>query len=556
MRCLIRNVVRRTQTGTIYDDKSYEGFLLSLGRGTDQDVLLSDIRVALAHAQIAETRSGEYVFQAKTLSGIVINDQPVQTKRLEIDDVIAIANYRLTIVTPPTGYDFAFEVETVFADVDEKTSLETRSTIGLKTAGLSKRTPSMILFVSILFLFLFLPLSGMLHSGWANTLRMIPMFNDASWLSGDLASVHHIVGSDCNTCHSIPFVKVRNTACLSCHAQTEHHVNPAEFNLASITETRCASCHREHNEPSNLVRRDQALCSQCHDDLERTVAATDLLNASDFGRDHPEFRPSIMTNTPSGGAEIRRVALGTADLRSGSGLKFNHKIHLGEEGVLDMQGHVQQLACVNCHATETGGQGMLPFTMESQCQRCHSLDFDTAEPDREVPHADPEVVMRTLEDFYNAQALKGGYRDASAPEFVRQLRRPGQPLSETEQKEALEWAAAKWTATATQLFEYRTCNTCHEVERVSDSLWKIAPVTVTHRWFPMASFDHSRHSTMKCVDCHQADLSESSAEVLLPSISVCRDCHGGGNAENKLASDCVSCHDFHIAEGMLMSKKP
>ncbi len=551
MRCLIRKVVRRTKAGTTWDDSTYDGFSLSIGRGTDQNILLSDIRVALSHARISETRSGEYVLHSQTLSGIVINDQPQQRKQLAIDDVIAIANYRITIITPPSGYDFAMEIEALFADAEDETSLEARSTIRLNDAGLRKRMPSLILFFGILFVFLLIPLTGTVHSGWANTLRMVPLFSDASWLSGDLASVHHIVGSDCNTCHQIPFVKVRNAACLSCHANTEHHVDPSQFELASITETRCASCHREHNEPSNLVRRDQTLCSQCHSKLDQTIAATDLLNARDFGRDHPEFRASITTDV-GGHKEQRRIALRSDKLRDESGLRFNHQVHLRDEGVLDMQGRVQELTCANCHVPETGGVGMLPFDMESQCQHCHSLDFDPTDPDRQVPHANPEVVLRTLEDFYNAQALKGGYQDAAAPMFVRRVRRPGEPLSETRRRQALLWATEKLSATASQLFEYRSCNTCHVVNRRDGPTWEIAPVTVTHRWFPKASFDHSRHSTMQCLDCHAADTSDNSADVLLPGIDSCRDCHGGGGAENKLASDCITCHSFHIAEDILM----
>ena len=33
--------------------------------------------------------------------------------------------------------------------------------------------------------------------------------------------------------------------------------------------------------------------------------------------------------------------------------------------------------------------------------------------------------------------------------------------------------------------------------------------------------------------------------MLLPVIDRCRDCHGGAEAEAKVVSTCISCHEFH-----------
>ena len=41
----------------------------------------------------------------------------------------------------------------------------------------------------------------------------------------------------------------------------------------------------------------QSLCSDCHATLAEREPATVLLDVSDFGSDHPQFRPSVMTDS-------------------------------------------------------------------------------------------------------------------------------------------------------------------------------------------------------------------------------------------------------------------
>jgi hypothetical protein len=60
---------------------------------------------------------------------------------------------------------------------------------------------------------------------------------------------------------------------------------------------------------------------------------------------------------------------------------------------------------------------------------------------------------------------------------------------------------------------------------------------------------------MNCESCHAAGVSESSNDVLLPGIETgtfkgetvvgCRDCHGGEDAPDKVASPCIDCHEYH-----------
>ena len=56
---------------------------------------------------------------------------------------------------------------------------------------------------------------------------------------------------------------------------------------------------------------------------------------------------------------------------------------------------------------------------------------------------------------------------------------------------------------------------------------------------------HRDHAMVECGDCHDASESEDSADVLMPDIDSCRECHGGAASEAKLESVCVDCHVFH-----------
>jgi hypothetical protein len=209
---------------------------------------------------------------------------------------------------------------------------------------------------------------------------------------------------------------------------------------------------------------------------------------------------------------------------------------------------------------------MQAIDFETQCQRCHRLDFDLRIPDRQVPHGKLAEVQFMLDEFYSKIALEGGYDDVKAPVIVRQRRRPGQPPpSVQEQREALQWARDKARSTADSLFNGRACGVCHQVrptEAASGVQWTVAPVRVSGAWYAKASFTHARHATMDCGDCHAARLSMSSADLLIPDIGVagvlqasppysCRSCHGGEQASTLLGSTCTDCHGFHQSAFLL-----
>jgi len=59
---------------------------------------------------------------------------------------------------------------------------------------------------------------------------------------------------------------------------------------------------------------------------------------------------------------------------------------------------------------------------------------------------------------------------------------------------------------------------------------------------PRASFDHGPHLMVKCGDCHAAQASTKTSDVLLPNQAVCATCHAPAKGAE---SRCFECHGYH-----------
>lgn len=589
MRCLIRYVLRRGKVETSYRDQEVETDVLTVGQATDQDVFLSDVRVALKHATLTPTGKKQFQVRSVALSGVRINGLLTQSGFIQIGDRLGIGASELQLIEPPEGYDLALEVETRSSAKDFAAIYRSKAKLNLAATKIRKRPWSWALSLLVLIVFLALPMvqvfyeecsaeqaretggtcTPMAQASAATSvplLKDLPLPDDELWLSGELAAAHHFFGTECRLCHQKPFIMVRDQACAGCHAKTPHHTDAKFQDLQTLKETRCATCHKEHYGEHALIRFDSGLCADCHEDLQQTIATqfdtkTDLLNASDFGTDHPEFRVTLVSLDYEGVESRERISLNEGGLQERSNLKFPHDTHLKEEGVKGPEGNVK-LNCASCHIPEPGGAEMRPIDMETLCQDCHRLTFEPKDPQRQVPHGDVREVLYALQEYYAAQALAGDYQDESAPAVVRTRRRPGSRLSEAERLEALDWACKKTAQVSTEVFEARLCGSCHEVRKLpSDPLqpcmaqWDVLPARVAQTWLPKAQFTHAKHKTMDCKECHPASTSPSSKDILLPPIDNCRQCHGGTKAVEKLRSTCVDCHGFHIAEHALMTDR-
>ena len=207
--------------------------------------------------------------------------------------------------------------------------------------------------------------------------------------------------------------------------------------------------------------------------------------------------------------------------------------------------------------------------MTDHCQDCHSLAFEPALTEREVPHGDEKAMMTTLREFY-ARLMLGELPDGLRTPEITARDRPGRALTPEDRSRVLEAAERKTRLALQELYWTRqVCSTCHEIERATSTPqsppWRVKNVHLTRHWMPYAQFTHAKHQqisdkspcdagakdcgTLKelsCTYCHDVRNSTRSSDVAMPSIKVCAQCHGGADAPaNRVRSECATCHLYH-----------
>ena len=553
MKALVRVITRRRSGNVGMRDHAVSCEAIRFGRSADSEAYLADPRVPLHQATLYSRPHGLFM-EAAEQTELIVNDQMTRVATVTLGDRIDLGPYRVVIIDPPVGKDVAVTVELVRQLGDDLEKLRARSRTNLVATGLGKRRSAWVLAVVVLGLFLAWPVADYLAAGkipgQVETSRLAalkqprswPMAPDLAWISGEVSGPHKFFGDNCGVCHQKAFVKVQDSACMACHADIEHHADPAKFTFPELTDGLCQNCHKEHFGITPIVRNDQQFCAGCHDRLKALAPNTSLLDAADFGDRHPEFRPAVVVDAAAG--KRQRLTLDKANWPvERSNLKFPHKTHLRAEGMKTPDQPTNKvLQCGDCHRLDAGGVGMQPIAMDRDCKSCHRLRFEPTAPDFVVPHGDVKAVMRTLQGFYGQMALRGGFKDPAAPPSVR--RRAGTAMTEAERIEALAWAQNRADQAADYLYGKAVCGVCHEVTR-PDGGWGVKPVLLADRWLGKGLFHHGHHETMACVDCHQAPESKMAGDVLLPGVASCQNCHGGEQAADRVPSTCITCHIFH-----------
>lgn len=563
MKWFIRRVIKKGKGSIQYEEEIHFGETLTIGRAANQAIFVNDLRAALEHARVTALGNGRHRVESLVAAGLRIDGRFEQNAIATAGNSIEVGNVRITLVDPPADFEAAVEVALV--DKSEVAAREQKEALpqSLAEAGMSRRRWSWALLIAALVLGLGLPLAAHFVPTFRGLVKDLPAVGLNAWDSGPLASAHHTMANDCQSCHGTPFSVVADDKCIVCHAGTAAHADPVRFPLPEIAQSRCAHCHRDHNGEAGLVRADQELCSDCHRNLhERVTTTTTLTDVGDFGTNHPQFKVLLPAWDENGKFTPQRVSMDQTPLVETSGLKFPHATHLDPKGVKTHDG-VRKLECASCHVSEPGGALLAPINFEKHCQECHSLDFDLRMPDRQVPHGEVAEIQYMLGEYYSKVALEGGYDDIQAPVFVRERRRPGQAAATQEEtRQALQWARDQTLRITDDLFSKRTCTICHTVSKdpaATQAGWRVAPVRVAGAWYEKARFTHARHATMACADCHIAAQSKVSSDLLIPVIGAvgtrsvqppyaCRDCHGGEKAKHQLGSTCIDCHGFHQAE--------
>jgi len=570
VRFLIRTWTRQAGEN-VSRDRELQSDRLRVGRGTDQDIQLPDLRVAIAHAELV--RSGKNaMFVTKPGATMLVNGTPSKEHKLHGGDVINLGRYQLTIRGGSDGIDLQIDVEEKISARDEKSQRQMRLSMTLGEVLWTRRRLAWLLFLPVLLASLIVP--AMLRydpPAWLSrnqaaapgasqgeyrppappTGLAVALPTDRVWVPGLSSSAHAYFQNDCGQCHKTAFERVPNEACLSCHKGTKEHVNDLRWlKLDDFAKARCEDCHHEHMGDAALVTRSNPQCTVCHAQPQLRFPGIKLEPAADFSQHHPAFMPRV-ARYDTGTRQFSWIEASQqepATLHSDTNLKFPHDKHLDAKGIKSPTGK-KILGCADCHEADSSGVSFKPIDMQKHCAACHRLDFDPDDPDRFVPHAQPAQVVGVIRDYYARAALAGGVNKPGAPQIVQLRRRPGEQLTPPQARAALEWADKQSAIVVDEVFDKRVCGYCHIVKRSGDPAlpWDVTPVLLAQHRLDHAAFDHQAHRSEKCESCHAARTSKLSTDVLLPELKRCRDCHGDPGSSAKIASSCTECHGYHIS---------
>jgi hypothetical protein len=547
------------------------GDSIRFGRGTDNEVVLPDIRVGLSAAVLHRRREGLFLEQLGETPPRV-NGTTTRAAQVGPGDAILIGPYRIALSEPSEGLDAAFSVELVQPIGDAFQQIVGHSRIGLAQTRLSKRRLCWALFLALIALCLAAPIVAytigrpassatavMPQGGLASALR-------ASWNPGQLSNQHRYFAQACGTCHQKAFSAVNDNACLTCHSGVGNHIaQTAGIGLEPmrlrLQQSRCADCHVEHRGIDSLVIREAALCVNCHRTLAATAPGAGIRDVSGFPRGHPQFRATVIADpfslsppargerglekgAQATGPRLVKVTLGDMPKPADHpGLHFSHAAHLVPKGFPALG--YKPLSCADCHRPEPGGQGFVPITFKAECRRCHdkNLTFDAILPGRTLPHGNDKDVAGVVEGYYAALVVTRGIPQAR--DFAAGRRIPGTAAPPPMPQSARAWVARKTREALAVIYDpKRGCFECH-LSDPGKGPFRVAPVRLLTRFLPAARFDHAKHKAVSCDDCHAARQSRSSADVLIPGKERCTTCHGGESAAFKAQSTCTSCHLFH-----------
>jgi len=570
VRLLIKYIESRG-AGKEVSQFTFEGDMATIGRGTDQTIQIADRRLPLSHSRLT-LAGGKLTLASSGDYRFAVNGESTRRAQLQAGDLVEISGHSIKVKADDGELDFVLEVELASETVAK---LRDRFQTRLRDVKVPERAIAWTLFLVILITTLAIPMAGF-YLDEREELRESMLPDDGQWLSGELHQNHAFLGENCDVCHAKPFVPTQDEDCLGCHQTVTHHFDTEVHGDDYQVGSRCADCHQEHSTTGSIIRSDQGVCTTCHAKLTDVGMDGDgLLPATDFSANHPDFKVSLLQYGLDDDWHEKRVNLDEVGIAEGSNLIFPHDVHLDAAGIDSADGKVQ-MQCSDCHVPEKGGMKMQAVNMQDHCASCHQLTFDPNSPDRVVPHGSPPELMRTLREYYALQYLTeelGAETDEDqklAPgtetdaDPVRPVRRPGRverpqlitdlitamqidPKASIGAKAAV-FIEARVADAAENLFEKQTCTVCHEITAVADAEvpWKVLPVRISEAWYPLSDFSHEGHKNMECDGCHLARDSEVATDILMPDIANCRQCHGGEDAENLLASNCITCHKFHL----------
>ncbi|WP_438730097.1 cytochrome c3 family protein [Parasphingorhabdus sp. DH2-15] len=586
MSFIVRQIAYKADGSEIIRDAGSGETIITIGRNSDNAVHLPDLAVNPAHAQVEQSADGLLSVTAISGQPFYLDGKSVTSG--EIDPArggeLVFGGHNIIVSRESDSGAAILTVrrESAVSDSEEERDLGSIYTLKGKVPG--KRGSAWGFVALVLIACLAWPIYS-----WATykdlayvekAKRPDGPHGDGFWSSGSMSLAHQSLKDDCQACHVEAFVSVRDNSCMTCHDDSahDHAAKPrlatargepegfaafqrAVANAFNKPEGACVDCHTEHEGEGAMQPVAQQWCADCHDGMDTRLTDTKILNASDFGKQHPQFRPAILQQAVAGDDEAdaprRRISLDDKPIEN-NGLKFPHDLHLKKGGGVAQMGRRlsarygfgEALACKDCHTEDPSGVRFEPVDMQENCAMCHSLSFDKIGGTfRQLPHGKPELVKADLRAYFRSTSPNRPINLGSLPR-----QRPGDvPRTRTaaDYARAVRFRPSRADQAIRAVFsDGGACYDCHSVTNNGGLDYVIAPVTQTDRYMHKGWFDHAPHEEEKCTTCHKAEDSGKATDLLLPGIATCRECHGG---EKETASDvpssCAMCHEYHADGG-------
>ena len=411
--------------------------------------------------------------------------------------------------------------------------------------------------------------------------------------SGKISSNHAQYAANCSVCHDksaafgqeITFAKFKTVVndrfhrgidfasidlrCQKCHEENprfEQEKKKYDLHEPNVVENRsCSVCHQEHLGPARMERVADSQCASCHNNRDVMEASaqkgTQLSPAVFHLRSHPPQQVVWEMPRPQRGytqvfasfdGEHPEFQLVREKARDPDVLRFNHQRHFAGD-IPQVNG--QKLDCNYCHKPDPENRFYQRINFTANCQACHSLQFDAKNPEMKIPHGDVALVrtfLRTLPAQYAdyARLKKGKTSESEVQNFVaqqvRQLREQFHTGDQLEQAVFFEKDPYKpqREMPAMTRANFAGCAFCHDVKAASNAPPVITKPFLVDRWMPQARFNHAKHLSVRCDECHRdAHQSHETSDVLMPAKASCVVCHSPKT--KKVSSDCITCHNYH-----------
>ena len=366
MKIVIVSVTRNRKGRPVRVARTIDGETLAIGRGARCEVHLPDPRVALEHATIYRAE-GTIRLTAVGTATLLVDGRPDPEATLAPGSRVEIGPYALTVEAPPAGADLAIAIELLRPLPDDLAEIKRRSRMSLAATGLAKRWPAWVLAVTVLALFIAIPVVDVSTPMLRTMTARLSLTPDRSWNPGPLASGHDGFGHDCSKCHELPFVRVRDRTCLGCHKKSRATSPTAEMQ-AQLFGARAA------RPAMPITRATRASCKAIRGCAPSCHARSQAALRGHEARQRLRFREGASRSSRltlwrgPGRDDVVRVAQGDkANLVERSHLKFPHADHL-KQSIRGTKGRVT-LTCRSCHVPDASGRSFERVVMTEALPR-------------------------------------------------------------------------------------------------------------------------------------------------------------------------------------------